>query len=70
MLDSAFAALNPGGRFVVNAVTLETEAVLIRRYKSLGGELTKIDVARADPVGAFHGWRPAMPVTQWAVTKQ
>jgi precorrin-6Y C5,15-methyltransferase (decarboxylating) len=70
LLDAAFAALGPGGRFVVNAVTIETEAVLIRRYKSLGGELTKIDIARADPVGAFHGWRPAMPVTQWAVTKQ
>lgn len=70
LLDAAFAALEPGGRFVVNAVTLETEAVLIRRRKALGGELVKIDIARADPLGAFHGWRPAMPVTQWAVTKQ
>ncbi|SFK73779.1 precorrin-6y C5,15-methyltransferase (decarboxylating) subunit CbiE [Methylocapsa palsarum] len=70
LLDAAFAALVPGGRFVVNAVTLETEAVLISRYKALGGDLIKIEIARADPLGAFHGWRPAMPLTQWAVTKQ
>jgi precorrin-6B C5,15-methyltransferase / cobalt-precorrin-6B C5,C15-methyltransferase len=69
VLDGAFAALAPGGRLVVNAVTLEAEAKLIGRFNSLGGELTKIEIARADPLGGFHGWRPALPITQWAVTK-
>ncbi len=69
ILDAAFAALAPGGRLVVNAVTLEAEAELIGRFKRHGGELTKIEIARADPLGGFHGWRPAMPITQWAVTK-
>jgi len=70
LLDTAFAALSTGGRLVVNAVTLETEAELIARFKAQGGDLTKIDIARADPLGGFHGWRPAMPITQWAVTKR
>ncbi|QBR71277.1 cobalamin biosynthesis bifunctional protein CbiET [Beijerinckiaceae bacterium] len=70
LLDAAFAALAPGGRLVVNAVTLETEAELSRRFKALGGELLRIEISRADPIGGFHGWRPARPVTQWAVTKR
>jgi precorrin-6Y C5,15-methyltransferase (decarboxylating) len=69
LLDAAFAALPLGGRLVVNAVTLETEAGLIARFKTQGGELTRIEIARADPLGDFHGWRAARPITQWVVTK-
>ncbi|PSC06686.1 cobalamin biosynthesis bifunctional protein CbiET [Alsobacter soli] len=69
VLDAAWSALADGGRLVVNAVTLETQAELMRRYAALGGDLTSIQIARADRVGPFHGFRPAMPVVQWAVTK-
>jgi len=69
VLDAAFAALPEGGRLVVNAVTLETQAEIMRRHVALGGALTKIEIARADPVGPFHGWRAAMPVMQWSITK-
>ncbi len=69
LLDSAYAALPSGGRLVVNAVTIETEAELISRFKALGGGLLRIEIAHADPLGSFHGWRPALPVTQWSVTK-
>ena len=69
VLDAAFAALPQGGRLVVNAVTLETQAEIMRRHVALGGSLTKIEIARADPVGPFHGWRAAMPVMQWSITK-
>ncbi|HYP57557.1 MAG TPA: cobalamin biosynthesis bifunctional protein CbiET, partial [Beijerinckia sp.] len=68
-LDAALAALAPGGRLVVNAVTIETQSELIRRYKTHGGELINIAVSRAGPVGAFHAWRPALPITQWSITK-
>jgi precorrin-6Y C5,15-methyltransferase (decarboxylating) len=68
-LDSASRALRPGGRLVVNAVTLETEALLLGRHAALGGELIRIAIARADAVGQMTGWRPAMPVTQWLWTK-
>jgi precorrin-6Y C5,15-methyltransferase (decarboxylating) len=69
LLDEAFAALPSGGRLVVNAVTIETEAELIFRFKALGGELLRMEIARAESLGSFHGWRPALPVTQWSVTK-
>jgi precorrin-6B C5,15-methyltransferase / cobalt-precorrin-6B C5,C15-methyltransferase len=69
VLDAAAAALHSGGRLVVNAVTLATESLLIERQAMLGGELTRIAIARAGPLGGRTGWRPAMPVTQWAWVK-
>ena len=69
LLDRALGALGAGGRLVVNAVTLEGQAALGARYAALGGELTQIQIARADPVGRFHGWRAAMPVVQWRLEK-
>ncbi|WP_454684455.1 precorrin-6y C5,15-methyltransferase (decarboxylating) subunit CbiE [Ancylobacter moscoviensis] len=69
VMDAAIAALKPGGRLVVNAVTLETEALLIARHAAQGGELVRLSVARAAPVGGLTGWRPAMPVTQWSWAK-
>ncbi|MGH6836186.1 MAG: cobalamin biosynthesis bifunctional protein CbiET, partial [Methylocella sp.] len=70
LLDAAYTTLPPGGRLVVNAVTLEAEAELIRRFKAQGGELLRIEISRGDSLGSFQAWRPAMPVTQWAVTKR
>ena len=69
VLDAAIAALRGGGRLVVNAVTLDTEAALIARHAALGGELTRIAITRADAIGGKTGWRPALPVTQWLWTK-
>jgi precorrin-6Y C5,15-methyltransferase (decarboxylating) len=45
------------------------EAVLLAHHARLGGTLTRIDIARASPVGRMTGWRPAMPVTQWSWVK-
>jgi precorrin-6Y C5,15-methyltransferase (decarboxylating) len=69
VLPAAINALQPGGRLVVNAVTLETEALLIGQHALRGGELVRLSVARAVPVGGLTGWRPAMPVTQWSWVK-
>jgi precorrin-6Y C5,15-methyltransferase (decarboxylating) len=69
VLDAAWAALAPGGRLVVNGVTIETQAELTRRFTAQGGELVSINLAHADPVGGFHGWRPHMPVVQWSIVK-
>ncbi|GAB5507175.1 MAG: bifunctional cobalt-precorrin-7 (C(5))-methyltransferase/cobalt-precorrin-6B (C(15))-methyltransferase [Rhizobiaceae bacterium] len=69
VLDIALARLKPGGRLVVNAVTLETEALLIAAHQDHGGELLRLAVAHASPVGSLTGWRPAMPVTQWSWSK-
>jgi precorrin-6Y C5,15-methyltransferase (decarboxylating) len=69
VLDAAIAALRPNGRLVANAVSLETEALLLARHAALGGELIRIAIARAEPVGGMSGWRPAMPITQWTWVK-
>ena len=69
VLDAATRALRAGGRLVVNAVTLETEAVMLARHAALGGELIRLAVSRADAVGTMTAWRPAIPVTQWIWTK-
>jgi precorrin-6Y C5,15-methyltransferase (decarboxylating) len=73
VLDAVLAALRGGGRLVVNAATLQTEALLLARHSALGGELIRIAVARAEPVGSMTSsmtvWRPALPVTQWRWVK-
>jgi precorrin-6B C5,15-methyltransferase / cobalt-precorrin-6B C5,C15-methyltransferase len=69
VLDAAWQALPPGGRLVVNSVTLETEAILIARQAHHGGILLRLSVEHAGAVGALTGWRAAMPVVQWSVTK-
>jgi precorrin-6Y C5,15-methyltransferase (decarboxylating) len=68
-IEAAAHLLKPGGRLVAHAVTLESEATLLSVYAERGGELVRLSVARAEPVGPFSGWRPAMPVTQWAWRK-
>jgi precorrin-6Y C5,15-methyltransferase (decarboxylating) len=69
VLDAAITALPAGGRLVVNAVTLETEALLIARHAEFGGELTRLSVERAAPLGGMNAWRPALPVVQWSWVK-
>lgn len=69
LLDACLDALPAGGRLVVNAVTAESEAVLAQSYSRLGGELRRFQHYHGEPLGGFTGWRPQMPVTQWAMTK-
>jgi precorrin-6Y C5,15-methyltransferase (decarboxylating) len=69
VLDAVLAALRGGGRLVVNAATLQTEALLLARHAALGGELIRIAIARAEPVGSMTAFRPALPVTQWRWVK-
>jgi len=70
VFTACWEALRPLGRLVANAVTLESEAVLLALFKAHGGDLVKLNVQRADPVGRLTGWRPAMPVTQWSLVKR
>ncbi len=67
--DIAMARLKPHGRLVANAVTLESEALLLEIQKRHGGALRRLAVSRAEPVGPYRGWRSAMPVTQWVWRK-
>jgi precorrin-6Y C5,15-methyltransferase (decarboxylating) len=69
LLDTCWEALAQGGRLVVNAVTVQSEAVLAEWHGRCGGSLARLSVARAEPVGGFTGWKPAMPVTIWSVMR-
>lgn len=66
VIDACVEALPVSGRLVANAVTLEGQERLIAAHRMFGGDLTRIGIDRASPVGGMTGWRPAMPVTQWA----
>lgn len=69
LLDGCLAHLVSGGRLVANVVTAESEAVVIQRYSTIGGQLHRFQHYRGEPVGGFTGFRPAYPVTQWSVSK-
>lgn len=69
LFDACWNALPTGKKLVANAVTVQSEALLYQLFEKHGGELTRIQVSRAVPVGKFSGWKPSMPVTIWSVTK-
>jgi precorrin-6Y C5,15-methyltransferase (decarboxylating) len=68
-LDVCWGALASGGRLVVNAVSLETEEIVLRSRRALGGELRRIAIDVAAPLGTMTGFRPAMPIVQWRAVK-
>jgi precorrin-6B C5,15-methyltransferase / cobalt-precorrin-6B C5,C15-methyltransferase len=70
VVAACWDALPVGGRLVANAVTIEGQAALADWRHRLGGTLTRIAVERADALGTFTTWRPALPVVQWAVLKE
>ncbi|MBV1706863.1 MAG: precorrin-6y C5,15-methyltransferase (decarboxylating) subunit CbiE [Hyphomicrobiales bacterium] len=69
VIELAWQRLKPDGRLVINAVTLQTQTLLQQHHSALGGEMVQISLAHAEPLGRFHGWRPAMPIVQWRITK-
>jgi precorrin-6Y C5,15-methyltransferase (decarboxylating) len=69
MLPAVWRALRPGGRLVVNAVSLAGERALIDWRADHGGALTRLAVSRAEPLGAGETWRPLLAVTQLTATK-
>lgn len=69
LFKTCWQALRPRGSLVANAVTVESEQTLFQWQRELGGELTRIAIQRAEPVGKFLGWKAMAPVTQWIVVK-
>ncbi|MBD9590105.1 precorrin-6y C5,15-methyltransferase (decarboxylating) subunit CbiE [Pseudomonas sp. PDM03] len=69
VLDTCWAGLKPGGRLIANAVTLQSEMTLMAWREQHGGELTRIHIAQAQPLGDFDTWRQALPITLLDVVK-
>lgn len=67
LVDACVARLRPGGRLVANAVTVEGETILAAARARHGGDLVRLSISHAEPVGTMLGWRTAMPITQWAL---
>ncbi len=69
LLTRVWDLIAPGTRLVANAVTLETEALLLDWSARNGGNLLRIELAEASPLGTKRGWRAALPTVQWSVTR-
>jgi precorrin-6B C5,15-methyltransferase / cobalt-precorrin-6B C5,C15-methyltransferase len=69
VFEACWQALKPGGKLVVNGVTVETEQLIFQLQQQYGGRLDRIAAQRAEPVGKFLGWKALNPVTQWCANK-
>jgi precorrin-6Y C5,15-methyltransferase (decarboxylating) len=69
MFDAVRSRLSPGTRLVAHAVTLETEALLGELHQRHGGELMRVEIAHAAPLGRYRSWEAARPVVQWSAMR-
>jgi precorrin-6Y C5,15-methyltransferase (decarboxylating) len=69
MFDAIWSRLSPGARIVAHAVTLETETLLVELHQRHGGELMRVEIAHAGPLGRYRSWEAARPVVQWSVVR-
>jgi precorrin-6B C5,15-methyltransferase / cobalt-precorrin-6B C5,C15-methyltransferase len=69
MFDAMWSLIPQGTRVVAHSVTLETEALLAELHERHGGDLTRIEIAQAAPLGRYRSWDASRPVVQWSVVK-
>ncbi len=73
LLEACWDALSPDGRLVANGVTLEAEQRLLSFRNEFGGDLTRMAVSRAapvGPVGRLQTFQPLKQVTQLVTIKK
>lgn len=73
LLEACWDALSLGGRLVANGVTLEAEQRLLSFRNEFGGDLTRMAVSRAapvGPVGRLQTFQPLKQVTQLVTIKK
>ncbi|MGY4161374.1 precorrin-6Y C5,15-methyltransferase (decarboxylating) [Bradyrhizobium sp. USDA 4461] len=69
MFDAIWLRIAPGTRLVAHAVTLETEALLSDLHQRHGGELMRLEIAQAEPLGRYRSWKAARPIVQWSAIR-
>lgn len=69
LLARLWEIMPAGCRLVMNAVTIETEALVLDWSARQGGDLLKIELSEPAPIGRKRGWRAALPILQWSVVR-
>ena len=69
MFGAVWSHIEPGTRLITHAVTLETEALLTELQQRHGGELMRVEIAHAGPLGRYRSWEAVRPVVQWSAVK-
>ncbi|MGQ0683105.1 precorrin-6Y C5,15-methyltransferase (decarboxylating) subunit CbiT [Bradyrhizobium sp.] len=69
LFDAVWSRVAAGTRLVAHGVTLETEALLADLHQRHGGELMRVEIAHAGPLGRYRSWEPVRPVVQWSAIK-
>ncbi len=69
MFDAIWSRIGPGTRLVAHAVTLETEALLGELHRRHDGELMRVEIAHAGPLGRYRSWEASRPVVQWSTAR-
>ncbi|MCG2625764.1 precorrin-6y C5,15-methyltransferase (decarboxylating) subunit CbiE [Bradyrhizobium sp. WYCCWR 13023] len=69
MFDAVWSRLAPGTRLVAHSVTLETEALLGELHQQHGGELMRVEIAHAAPLGRYRAWETTRPMVQWSTVR-
>lgn len=69
LLTHLWDLIPPGTRIVMNAVTLETEALVLDWSARHGGHLLKVELSETTAIGRKRGWKSALPILQWSVTR-
>ena len=68
-IETVLTLVPAGTRLVANAVTLEGEMALTAAQARFGGDLLRIELAAAAPLGSLRGWVPSRPVVQWSARR-
>ena len=66
LIEALWQRMPPQYRLVINAVTLETEAMLVECHARFEGSLMRIDLANDDKLGTHRGWQATRPIVQWS----
>lgn len=69
LLTCLWDLMPPGTRMVMNAVTLETEALVLDWSARRGGHLLKIELSETAAIGRKRGWKASLPILQWSVIR-
>ena len=69
LLARLWEVMPAGCRLVLNAVTIETEALVLDWSARHGGDLLKIELSEPVAIGRKRGWRAALPILQWSVVR-